>query len=85
VLHAQGVERLVRSPRAFFERLSTRARYERDGAHTLLSAAGVACPSFESYVDALVEHVRQRIAHRGGVDVPDVPTTDIDAVTDPLA
>lgn len=61
LLRTPGMDRLVKSPRAFAERFAGRAHYEGDLAATL-GAVAPRCPSFESYVDALVDHVRDRLA-----------------------
>jgi len=64
VLRTPGVDRLARSPRAFFERLATRTVFDDAEAHAALAAAGVACPAFESYAPALVAAARQRLRAR---------------------
>ncbi|MBI4699628.1 MAG: SDR family oxidoreductase [Deltaproteobacteria bacterium] len=64
LLRAPGVERLVRSPRAFIEQLSLPVRYDTRAARALLAGSGIECPPFASYVDNLVtaaeQHLRQR-------------------------
>jgi thioester reductase-like protein len=64
VLRTPGVDRLARSPRAFFERLATRTVYDDAGAHGALAAAGIACPPFGDYVGALVRAARERLRAR---------------------
>lgn len=64
LLNTPGLERLTRSPRAFVDRLATRARYADTNARGLLAARGVECPSFESYVDPLVSYAQARLAAR---------------------
>lgn len=64
VLRTPGVDRLARSPRAFFERLATRTLYDDTGASQVLSDAGVECPPFESYAPVLVAAMRQRLRAR---------------------
>lgn len=62
LLRAPGLERLLRSPRAFLDTLATPVTYDRTTARELL--ADLPCPPFASYVDALVGHVRRRIDER---------------------
>lgn len=62
VLRTPGMDRVVKSPRAFAERFAGRAHYEGDGGAALLGESTPRCPAFESYVDALVDHVRDRLA-----------------------
>jgi len=64
VLRTPGVDRLARSPRAFFERLATRALYGDAQAQAVLGAAGVECPAFEAYAPALVAAAKQRLHAR---------------------
>ncbi len=77
LLRTPGLDRLARSPRAFLETLTTRVAYDARHAEALLPRLGVPpCPAFETYVDALVEfvqeRVRQRKATRDGALAPDV-------------
>ncbi len=74
LLRAPGLERLVRSPRAFLDALATPVVYDRTAARELL--AEQPCPPFASYVDALVGHVRRRIDERR--------TATDEAAADPL-
>lgn len=64
VLRTPGVDRLARSPRAFFERLATRTLYDDTQAQSVLGAAGVECPAFETYAPALVAAAKQRLHAR---------------------
>ena len=80
VLRAPGVEGLMRSPRAFFERLASRASFP-SSAREVLGPAEVECPPFERYVDALVDYVRARVERRRE---PSAPRVEGD-VEDPLA
>lgn len=64
LLRAPGVDRLVRSPRAFVEQLMTPVRYDTRNADLILSGAGITCPPFESYVDVLVSAVQDRVRER---------------------
>ncbi len=75
LLNTPGLERLTRSPRAFVDRLATRARYSDAAARALLSPRGVECPPFEAYVGPLVAYAQARLEARRAraveVDVDD--------------
>jgi thioester reductase-like protein len=65
LLHAPGLGRIMKTPRALIETLTTSVTYDARNADELLSSLGVdPCPPLETYVDKLVsyvqEHVRQR-------------------------
>jgi thioester reductase-like protein len=61
LLRAPGLERIANGPRAFLEALTTPVQYDAREADALLTSAGAGpCPAFESYVDRLVEYVKQR-------------------------
>jgi thioester reductase-like protein len=64
LLRAPGIERFVRSPRAFVEQLMTPVRYDARNADQILAELGIACPPFEAYVDALVRAVEERLRER---------------------
>lgn len=66
LLRAPGIERLMRSPRAFVEQLMTQVRYDTRNADQILAGTDIACPPFESYVDALVRAVEDRLRERRG-------------------
>jgi nucleoside-diphosphate-sugar epimerase len=82
LLRTPGIERFVRSPRAFVEQLSTPVRYDTRNAELMLRPTGIACPSFETYVGDLVtsvqEHLRIRQKRR------DLSRTELE-VDDPLS
>lgn len=59
---APGVEKLAPGQRAFVYRLATAVRYADQGAREVLAPAGLDCPTFTSYVDAMVDHVRARVS-----------------------
>lgn len=61
LLRTPGLERFARSPRAFLDQLATNVTYPCGNAGELLRDSGVECPPFESYVDAIVGHVRERL------------------------
>ena len=64
LLRTPGIERFVRSPRAFVEQLMTPVRYDARNADQALEGTGISCPAFESYVDALVAAVQDRLRER---------------------
>jgi thioester reductase-like protein len=64
LLRTPGIERFVRSPRAFVEQLMTPVRYDARNADLVLAGTGIDCPPFESYVDVLVTSVQERIRER---------------------
>ncbi len=81
VLRAPGLERVLRSPRAFFEQLATDVTYDSRTARDLLAPHKLHCPPFEHYADALVQHVRDRLAQRRTRD----EAQDAADIEDPLA
>jgi hypothetical protein len=81
LLRTPGLERFVKSPRAFLEQLATPVQYASNGAREILVPKGIECPPFESYAETMVQHVRDRIAARKARRDTD-EITDID---DPLA
>jgi nucleoside-diphosphate-sugar epimerase len=60
LLRTPGIERFVRSPRAFVEQLSTPVRYDTRNADLTLHGA-VSCPPFEAYVGDLVGAVQEHL------------------------
>lgn len=64
LLRTPGIDRFARSPRAFLDALATPVTYSFANTTELLSSTDVRCPPFESYVDALVEHVQTRLRER---------------------
>jgi thioester reductase-like protein len=59
-----GLERFAKSPRAFFDALATPVTWASTNADEILADAGIRCPSFESYVETLVEYVQTRLRER---------------------
>jgi hypothetical protein len=53
------VEKLVHAEKALLEELGRDVLYDDRNARPLLSKAGLTCPSFGSYVDKLVAHVKR--------------------------
>lgn len=64
VLGAPGLQKFVRSPRAFVEDLATPVRYDARNTEELLERTGIVCPPFESYVDRIVAWARERARQR---------------------
>lgn len=64
LLRAPGVDRLVRSPRAFLEQLMTPVRYDTRNTEQILAGSGVSCPPFDAYVDTLVHAVEELLRER---------------------
>ena len=65
LLRAPGLDRISKSPRAFLETLTTPVTYDARKTTELLPRLGVSsCPPFESYVDQLVEFVKERVRQR---------------------
>jgi nucleoside-diphosphate-sugar epimerase len=64
LLRTPGIERFVRSPRAFVEQLTTPVRYDTRHADQVLRPAGVTCPPFESYAADLVAAVQEHMSLR---------------------
>lgn len=64
LLRTPGIERFVRSPRAFVEQLSTAVRYDTRNADQLLRGAAIECPPFETYAAELVTAVQEHLKTR---------------------
>lgn len=64
LLRTPGLERFMRSPRAFVEQLASAVRYDTRNADQILAGSGVACPPFESYVDQILAVVQERVRAR---------------------
>jgi nucleoside-diphosphate-sugar epimerase len=64
LLRTPGIERFVRSPRAFIEQLTMSVRYDARNADRVLAGTGIECPSFETYVDKLVSVVQEHMKAR---------------------
>ena len=61
LLRTPGLERFVKSPRAFLDQLATPVQYSSRNTDAILSGSGIAAPPFETYVDAMVSYVRERV------------------------
>jgi thioester reductase-like protein len=64
LLRTPGLERFAKSPRAFLDALGTPVSYSSTNTDELLAGTGIQCPSFESYVDRLVEYVQVRLREK---------------------
>lgn len=64
LLRAPGIERFVRSPRAFVDQLTTGVRYDTRNTKQLLGETDIQCPSFETYVEALTTAVQGNLKAR---------------------
>jgi hypothetical protein len=53
------VEKLVHAQRALLDELGRDVLYDDRNARPVLTRAGLSCPSFSSYVEALIAHVRR--------------------------
>lgn len=60
LLRAPGLERFSQVPRAFLEQLATEVVYDDRGAREILEPQRIKCPSFDGYVDVMVQYVRQQ-------------------------
>jgi nucleoside-diphosphate-sugar epimerase len=82
LLRTPGIERFVRSPRAFVEQLTTPVRYDTRNTDQVLRDTGVDCPPFETYAGDLVaavqDHLKVRQRRR------DVRESEVE-VDDPLS
>jgi len=64
VLSAPGLGMVSKSPRAFVDTITTPVQYDTRNTNDVLSDFNLKCPAFESYVDALVAFVKQRVQER---------------------
>jgi len=64
ILRAPGLERILQSPRAFFEAMVVPVTYDHANADELLQNTGITCPPLETYVPTLVTHVQKWIEAR---------------------
>ncbi len=71
LLKTPGFERFAQVPRAFLEQMATEVVYDDRNARELLLEQEVECPPFESYVDVMVDYVRdQQSARRRASSAP---------------
>ncbi|MGZ3420334.1 MAG: SDR family oxidoreductase [Polyangiales bacterium] len=61
ILRTPGIDRFAKSPRAFLDQLATAVQYSAKNTEAILAGTGIEAPSFESYADVMVAHVRGRL------------------------
>lgn len=61
ILRTPGLERFVKSPRAFLDQLATTVQYSSRNTDAILAGTGIVAPSFESYAERMIAHVRSRL------------------------
>jgi thioester reductase-like protein len=59
VLQFPGMQRIAPVPRAFLQQALTDVSYDSRQAQALLGPSGIECPRFDSYVQTLVQFVRE--------------------------
>ncbi len=64
LLRTPGIDRFVKSPRAFLETLTTPVSYATSQTDAILAGSGIVCPPFETYVDKLVEFVQDKMREK---------------------
>jgi len=64
LLRTPGLERFANVPRAFLEQLATEVVYDERNTRELLAENEIECPPFESYVDVMVDYVRDQQSAR---------------------
>jgi thioester reductase-like protein len=61
ILRTPGLDRFVKSPRAFLEQLVTPVQFSARNVETLLAGTDIQAPALESYIDRMVGYVRDRV------------------------
>ncbi len=64
LLRTPGLERFAKSPRAFVESLATPVTFDTRNTDEILAGTGIVCPAFDSYVDHIVNYVRDRVREK---------------------
>jgi thioester reductase-like protein len=64
LLQAPGVNLLSKNQRAFLDAVCTKIHYDARNTEDLLSETNFSCPPFETYVDKIVDFVKQRLQSR---------------------
>lgn len=64
LMKTPGLERFANMPRSFLEQLATEVVWDDRNARPILESAGLRCPPFESYVDAMVKFTEKHQAER---------------------
>jgi thioester reductase-like protein len=83
LLRTPGLERFAHVPRAFLEQLATDVIYDDRNAREILDELDIRCPSFEDYVDVMVEYVQAQQSERRAQSRED-EDADAEDVDDPL-
>ena len=68
LLRTPGIDRLAKSPRAFFDALATPVSYSFANTAELLADTDIRCPPLESYIEGLVEYVQHRLREKHARD-----------------
>jgi thioester reductase-like protein len=61
LLRAPGLQRFMRTTRAFLDLLKTDVIYDDRNTRELLAGTGITCPPLESYVEVMVARARQGV------------------------
>lgn len=61
ILRTPGLDRFVKSPRAFLDQIATAVQYSARNTEAILAGTNIALPSFDEYADVMVAHVRDRL------------------------
>ncbi len=85
LLRMPGIERFVRSPRAFLEQIARPVRYDARGATSALAGTGITCAPFEAYAEELVREVEQHVNARRAPEPPSSQPAMEAEVYDPLS
>ncbi len=64
LMRTPGLQRFANVPRTFLEQLSTDVAFDDRNARPILSEAGLSCPRFEDYVDAMIDIAEQHSVTR---------------------
>ncbi|TKC93321.1 SDR family oxidoreductase [Polyangium fumosum] len=64
LLRTPGIERFVRSPKAFLEQIARSVRYDARAATSALAGTGITCAPFEGYAEELVREVAEHVSAR---------------------
>ena len=64
LLRPPGLDRIAQSPRAFLDAIATPVIYGTANTDEILASTSIQCPSFESYVERLVEFVQVRLREK---------------------
>ncbi len=69
LMRTPGYDRFAKSPRAFLDALAAPVSYSFANTTELLADTPIRCPTFESYVEGLVEHLQGRVPE----EIPHLP------------